>query len=79
MMGNLKRIHLLDMDVAYLFGKIMNIIQVTGKMTNEKEKVQLIIQMEIYIKEIIKVGKRKEKVYTHGIMGIYMMDIGKMI
>ena len=48
-------------------------------MTNEKEKVQLIIQMEIYIKEIIKVGKRKEKVYTHGIMGIYMMDIGKMI
>ena len=67
------------MGEVYSFGKMENFIQATGKMIKGKEKVQIIILMEIYMKGSIKMEKKKEKVPISGKMEIFILVIGKMI
>ena len=43
---------------------------------NNLEKASIVTRMEIYIKESLKILNKLEKVYSNGLMDLYMMDNG---
>ena len=67
------------MEGDYSFGKMENFIQVIGQMIKEKERAQIIILMEMFIKDHIKMEKKMDQELINGKMEMNIKEIGKMI
>ena len=78
-MENVKKVHTKDMEEDYLHGKMAKNIQDIGLMIKEKVMEKIVMLMEIFMKEIIKMEKKKEKEIINGKMGMSMRENGKMI